>query len=499
MNRTTNAVIPAPVDLEHLEGTGLELKDHLPVTINHPAAHLAAEYFAEQLTVTTGYAAKISETSGEAAASGSGVVLKLLGDDYAPNADGLPGIAAESYQLTVENGQATISADAPAGLQHGVTTLVHLISKTEDAFHVPAVKIEDSPRYSWRGLSVDISRSFIPLDELKEIVDVLADLKYNVLHLHLCDDQGWRLEIKAHPELTATSGKTAVDGGRSGFLTQAEYSELVQYAANRSILTVPEIDVPGHTHALLHALPIADVGRTAPEEYTGIEVGFSELRLDDPTAVSVLTDILIEVAELTPGPWIHIGGDEPLVIPPERYSDSVAVAERLVQEQGKKVIGWNESVRGVQDNNTLIQHWDPRTELPSLVAAARRGHRVIMSPATHVYLDMKYTKDHPFGQEWVGYVEVKDSYEWEPTDNVPNLPAEQIVGVEAAIWTEKIPSREATLSMLLPRLAPIAEVAWSPQAERDLDAIAPRLAAQARRWEGRNWPYHPSPQVDWDA
>ncbi|HLR56284.1 MAG TPA: family 20 glycosylhydrolase, partial [Actinomycetales bacterium] len=233
----------------------------------------------------------------------------------------------------------------------------------------------------------------------------------------------------------------------------------------------------------------------------GIEVGFSELRLDDPTAVSILTDILGEVAELTPGPWLHVGGDEPLVIPGERYATSVATAEKLVRDVGKKAIGWNESVRGVQDTRTVIQHWDYRTELAALANAARQGHRVIMSPAAHVYLDMKYTADYAHGQDWAGLIEVAESYEWDPATNVPNLDANQILGIEATVWTEKIHTREAMLEMLLPRLASIAEIAWSPRLEQDreLAQIAPRLAAQAARWERKDWPFYRSPQVDWSA
>src|SRR5690625_674174 len=494
----TFPVVPAPTKIADGKGSPLILDAEVSVTANSPAAHDAAEYLARALA-EVGIAA--TALTPESAAVGTQIHLRLTSADFELNEDGLPGIAAESYELSITDTGAQISASAPAGLQHGATTVAQLLTKFENAWQLPEREIADSPRYAWRGFSLDIARSFIPLEEIKEIIDVLVDLKYNVLHLHLCDDQGWRLEIRSHPELTTISGETAVEGGRAGFLTQADYAELVEYAAARHILVVPEIDVPGHTHALLHALPLADVGRKAPEPYTGIEVGFSELRLDDPTAVSILTDILAEVAELTPGPWIHIGGDEPLVIPGERYATSVATAEKLVRDSGKKAIGWNEFVRGSQHTETLIQHWDHRTELAALANAARRGHRVIMSPASHVYLDMKYTQDYPHGQDWAGLIEVADSYEWEPSADVPNLNPDQIIGVEATIWTEKIPTREAMIEMLLPRLAPIAEVAWSanPEGERSLGDMEPRLVAQAARWERKGWPFYRSPQVQWSS
>src|SRR5690625_3548923 len=494
----TFPVVPPPTKIATSQGPALRLDAKVSVNYNSDQAQNAALYLINSLAEV---GVEAADAGSDAPSDGVALSLSLTSENYAPNEDGLPGIEAETYQISVTHSGARITASSPAGLQHGVTTLTQLLERPAGTWQIPAVEITDEPRYAWRGLSLDISRSFSPLEEIKEIIDVLVDLKYNVLHLHLCDDQGWRLQIRSHPELTKISGNTAVEGGRSGFLTQADYIELIEYAAARHILVVPEIDVPGHTHALLHALPLADVGRKAPEPYTGIEVGFSELRLDDPTAVFILTDILAEVAELTPGPWIHIGGDEPLVIPGERYATSVATAEKLVRDSGKKAIGWNEFVRGSQHTETLIQHWDHRTELAALANAARRGHRVIMSPASHVYLDMKYTQDYPHGQDWAGLIEVADSYEWDPSTDVPNLNPDQIIGVEATIWTEKIPTREAMLEMLLPRLAPIAEVAWSanPEGERSLGDLEPRLVAQAARWERKGWPFYRSPQVQWSS
>lgn len=490
----TFPVVPAPTKITAQQGPALRIGTEVSVISNSDETKNVENYLAAGLS---DYGIAVGSSAGDE--QSAQISLQLTAGGYEPDADGLPGIAAETYQLAINHTGVTITASAPAGLQHGVTTLLQLFEQPAGTWQLPAVEISDAPRYAWRGLSLDISRSFSPLDEIKEIIDVLVDLKYNVLHLHLCDDQGWRLQIRSHPELTKISGQTAVDGGRKGYLTQDDYRELITYAQQRHVLIVPEIDVPGHTHALLHALPLADVGRKAPDPYTGIEVGFSELRLDDPTALSILTDILTEVVELTPGPWIHVGGDEPLVIPGERYASSVAAAEKLVYDLGKKAIGWNEFVRGAKNTETVIQHWDHRTELPALANAGRRGHRVIMSPATNVYLDMKYTADYEHGQDWAGLIEVADSYEWEPTASVPNLADQQILGVEATIWTEKIHTREVMLEMLLPRLAPIAEVAWSPQpgSDRKLDQIAPRLNALARRWQQKGWPFYRSQQVEW--
>src|SRR5690625_2632783 len=339
----TFPVVPAPTKIADGKGSPLILDAEVSVTANSPAAHDAAEYLARALA-EAGIAA--TALTPESAAVGIQIHLRLTSADFELNEDGLPGIEAESYELSITDTGAQISASAPAGLQHGATTVAQLLTQAEDAWQLPATEITDAPRYAWRGLSLDIARSFSPLEEIKEIIDVLVDLKYNVLHLHLCDDQGWRLQIRSHPELTKISGNTAVEGGRTGFLTQADYTELIDYAAARHILVVPEIDVPGHTHALLHALPLADVGRKAPEPHTGIEAGFSELRLDDPTAVATLTALLPAVRQLTPGPWIHIGGDEPLVIPGARSATPVARAETAGRDSGRTAIGWNEFVRG---------------------------------------------------------------------------------------------------------------------------------------------------------
>src|SRR5690625_4909789 len=492
----TFPVVPAPTKIATSQGPALRLDAKVSVNYNSDQAQNAALYLINSLAEV---GVEAAGAGSDAPSDGVALSLNLTSENYAPNEDGLPGIEAETYQISVTHSGAQITASSPAGLQHGVTTLTQLLEQPAGTWQIPAVEITDEPRYAWRGLSLDISRSFSPVEEIKEIIDVLVDLKYNVLHLHLCDDQGWRLQIRSHPELTKISGATAVEGGRSGYLTQDDYRELIAYASDRHVLIVPEIDVPGHTHALLHALPLADVGRKAPDPYTGIEVGFSEMRLDDPTALSILTDILTEVAELTPGPWLHVGGDEPLVIPGERYAASVAAAEKLVYDLGKKAIGWNEFVRGSKKTETLIQHWDHRTEMAALASGARRGHRVIMSPASNVYLDMKYTEDYEHGQDWAGLIEVADSYEWEPETNVPKLEAEQIIGVEATIWTEKIHMREAMLEMLLPRLAPIAEIAWSPrpEGERALADIEECLVAQAARWERKGWPFYRSQQVQW--
>src|SRR5690625_1222018 len=236
----TFPVVPAPTKIADGKGSSLILDAEVSVTSNSPAAQDAAEYLAQALA-EVGIAA--TALTPESAPVGTQIHLRLTSADFELNADGLPGIAAESYELSITDTGAQISASAPAGLQHGATTVAQLLTKSENAWQLPEGEITDFPRYAWRGFSLDIARSFIPLEEIKEIIDVLVDLKYNVLHLHLCDDQGWRLEIRSHPELTTISGETAVEGGRAGFLTQDDYTDLVEYAAAHNVLIVPEIDV----------------------------------------------------------------------------------------------------------------------------------------------------------------------------------------------------------------------------------------------------------------
>ncbi|MDR2896366.1 MAG: family 20 glycosylhydrolase, partial [Propionibacteriaceae bacterium] len=213
---------------------------------------------------------------------------------------------------------------------------------------------DDQP---WRGFSLDIARSFYPLPVLLRLVDRLAELKLNVFHLHLTDDQGWRIEIPGHPELTDRSGGTAVAGGQSGFLMVADWQALVTYAHTLGIMVVPEIDVPGHTNAALHAIAALNPDGQARPAYDGVDVGFSQLHADLPATKAFLEDVFQALAAMTPGPWIHIGGDECHAMTDEEYTQIVRLVVDIVEQTGKRPIAWQEGALAGLGERLRLQFW----------------------------------------------------------------------------------------------------------------------------------------------
>jgi hexosaminidase len=347
---------------------------------------------------------------------------------------------------------------------------------------------------------LDVARHFFGVADVKRFVDLMALYKLNRLHLHLSDDQGWRIEIKSWPRLTEVGGSTQVGGGPSGYYTQAEYADLVAYAQARYITVVPEIDTPGHTNAALAAYAELNADEQARELYTGTQVGFSTLNVDSAITYQFLDDVIRELAALTPGPVIHIGGDEAAATPHDEYLRFVERIQPIVHKYGKQVAGWEEIGQGTLQPGTLVQYWNtmsPRSR-EFVVRAVAQGARLIVSPASKVYLDMKYTEATPLGLSWAGYVEAQTAYDWDPASFLPGIDAAAIAGVEAALWAETITTFDDIAFMTLPRLASVAEVAWSPAEARNWEEHRQRLAAQAPRWQALDVHYYPSPQVPWE-
>lgn len=392
--------------------------------------------------------------------------------------------AGDGYSLRVSAGDG-FSADLQGAGAAGAAsaTMLQLVELTDG--EVPALEIEDAPRYSWRGLMVDIARHFFGPETLRKVIDLAALYKLNVLHLHLTDDQGWRYEVPRLPELIERSSTSEVDGGPGGFLSVAELAEITAYAAERGITIVGEVDLPGHTAAALHAVPALNESGEAREVYTGTDVGHSTLRLELPETKDFLEDVVAALVDQTPGEFVHVGGDEVRLLRPEEYATFVQHVEALVLRLGKRPVFWQEAAASLQDSRSVVQLWDSNADPAPVVAAARRGHQVILSPGNRAYLDMKYDADTALGLEWAGHVDVRDSYDWDPATLIPGLPPEAIIGVEAALWTETIRTEDDMFSMLLPRLAAIAEVAWSAPEVRDWEAFAEDLPAHTALWESR--------------
>lgn len=406
-------------------------------------------------------------------------------------------LSGEQYRLDVASDRVEVTAGTAEGLMRGLATLHQVLRPYQDTLAAWPVHVEDEPVHGWRGLSVDIARHFFGADDLRVVVDLMAAYKLNVLHLHLSDDQGWRLDLPSHPELAARSGGTAVDGDPGGFFTTEEFEALVAYAAARGVRVVPEIDVPGHVNAALHAVGDLTPSGEPTEEYTGIEVGFSRLHADLPATEPFLQDVFGDVAAVTPGDYVHIGGDEVLTMEHDEYARLVRMASDAVRAAGKQVVGWQEIATTPLEPGTVVQYWDTRMDTAPFVEAARAGARLLMSPGSRAYLDMKYDGDTELGLEWAGHIELRDAYEWEPTTLVPGLPAGSVIGVEAAVWTETLRSLDDLMTMLLPRLAAVAEVAWTPPEQRDWDDFAARVAGHGPYWDAEGLAWYPSPQVDW--
>ncbi|AEI11092.1 beta-N-acetylhexosaminidase [Cellulomonas gilvus] len=420
------------------------------------------------------------------------VRLRLAGDDD----ELLPG--DEAYRLDVARTRVDLLARSTAGLIHAVVTLRQLMTEAADgSWSAPCVHVDDAPRFAWRGLSVDVARHFLGLDALKVVVGLMAHYKLNVLHLHLTDDQGWRLHVPSRPHLARTSSGTAVGGGPGGHYSPSDYADLVHYAAARGIVVVPEIDVPGHVNAATHAYGELNPDGVPTPEYTGIEVGFSRLHADLPATAPFLQAVFTDVAAMTPGEYVHIGGDEVLTMAHDEYATLVGLAAGAVRAAGKKVVGWQEIATVPLEPGTVVQYWDTRADPAPFVAAARAGALLLMSPGSKAYLDMKYDEHTELGLEWAGHIDLRDAYDWEPTTLIEGVPPEAVLGVEAAVWTETIRDLDELTSMLLPRLAAVAEVAWTPPEVRDWADFRERVAAHGPFWDRVGFRWHATRQVDW--
>jgi hexosaminidase len=400
----------------------------------------------------------------------------------------------EGYELGVAPSGIRLVAHAPAGLFYGVQTIRQLVAGKR----VAAVRIRDRPRFGWRGAMLDVARHFRPVRDVKRFVDLIALYKLNRLHLHLSDDQGWRIAISKWPRLATHGGSTQVGGGRGGYYTQRQYSEIVRYAAARFVELVPEIDMPGHVHAALSSYPkLACDGKPTPL-YTGIDVGFSSLCVDKQVTYDFVSDVIGELTRLTPGPFVHVGGDEAGATKPADYLRFMRRVQEIVRSQGKRMIGWEEIGRMKLDPSSVVQHWNPDRARASLSArAAAQGAKVIMSPADHAYLDMKYDASTRPGLTWAGYTSVRDAYAWEPTRQVLGVGAGAVLGVEAPLWSETVQSMADAEYLAFPRLIGIAEIGWSPLRGRSWPDYRTRLGAQGPLLDALGVHYYRSPDVPW--
>lgn len=421
-------------------------------------------------------------------------------------------LPSEWYSLTVEPDRILIAATTEAGLYRGSRALVQLLEQGSDVGSLPCLSITDSPRFPWRGMHLDVVRHFFPVDFVKQYIDLLARYRMNSFHWHLTDDQGWRIEIKSRPKLTEVgawrSGSQVGPYARlefdtvryGGYYTQDEIREVVAYAAARHINVVPEIEMPGHALAALASYPQVGCVGGYYEVNRGWGVFEDVFCAGNDSTFSLLEDVLTEVMDLFPSPYIHIGGDE---CPKEQWKECpkcqarmkaeglkdehelqsyfIQRIEQFVNAKGRKIIGWDEILEGGLAPNAAVMSWRG-TE--GGVAAAKSGHYAVMSPGSHCYFD--HYQGDPANEPLAfgGYTPLQKVYSYEPIPAELNAEeAKYILGAQGNLWTEYILTQEHAEYMALPRMLALAEVLWTPKESRDEADFIRRLEKEFERLE----------------
>ena len=490
-------VVPLPQEITETDGGGFLLTDATSIVYNgDETMKRNAEHLSAYIKEATGLELEVTGT-----AKGNAITLAVeeLGDN------------SEAYRLTVDNKGVNITGDSPAGVFYGIQTLRKSLPVDAEKIQLPAVTVNDYPRFAYRGAHLDVSRHYFTLDSIKRFIDILAMHNLNRFHWHLTDDQGWRIEIKKYPKLTTVAAERdeTVIGRNSGnydgqhygpfFYTQDECREIVKYAAERHITVIPEIDLPGHMQAALAAYPEYGCTGGPYEVWKMWGVSDNVLCAGNDATLSFIDDVLTEVIEVFPSEYIHIGGDEcpktqwekcpkcqarikALGIKgdkkhsAEMYLQSFVInhAEKFLNSKGRQIIGWDEILEGGLAPNATVHSW---RGVEGGIEAAKQGHDCIMSPTTFMYFDYyqtKYTDDEPLAIG--GYVPVEKVYSFEPmNDTLPAEVQKHIIGVQANLWTEYIPTFSHVEYMELPRMAALCEVQWSNPGKKNFEEFKLRL------------------------
>lgn len=496
-NATPLALVPAPRAIE-LHVGAFHLSDGVAVyaRADDAGALAAAERFADLMQRTRHV--RIAVRRGDAPAGAAAIVItrnaRIAGN--------------EAYALHVRPQGVTIAASNDAGLYYGATTLWQMATLTagRGGVDIPAADIEDAPRFAWRGLMLDSARHFQSVTFVKRFIDIMATEKFNVLHWHLTDDQGWRLEIRKYPRLTEIGAwrRPAGEAGRrqpryGGFYTQDEVREIVAYAAARHVTIVPEIEMPGHATAAIVAYPQFGAALHPPMA-VGADWGvYPNLYNTDDATFSFLEDVLTEVMELFPSDYIHVGGDEAVKQQWEANPDvqarmrAAGVANeaalqgwftarigQFLAAHGRRLIGWDEILDGGVPPNATVMSW---RGIDGAVAAARAGHDTVLSPWPLLYFDNRQSGSplEPPGRGRL--LSVRDVYAFDPAPaQLSEADRAHIIGVQANLWSEHMRTEERVEGKAFPRAAAVADLAWGPPGATWTD-FAPRLTAELGRYE----------------
>ena len=489
MDLSMASIIPQPL---RVEATGSSFEITSETSIYSDGDLQTADYLSNLLKPATGFDLDVKPGSSK---KGNNAISLIL-DENANSGN-------EGYILEITNDEINITSKEEHGLFNGIQTLRQLLPPEIEKSNVQSVpwlvatgSITDKPEFGYRGSMLDVSRHFIQVEDVKRLIDLISQYKINNLHLHLSDDQGWRIEIKSWPNLTTHGGSTQVGGGKGGFYTQEQYKDIVQYAASRFITIIPEIDMPGHTNAALSSYPELNCDGKAPKLYTGTEVGFSTLCTDKEIVYEFIDDVIKELSEITPGPYIHIGGDESHVTELKDYIPFIERTAKIVQKYGKKVIGWDEIAHASLPPNSVVHYWNVAENAKKGV---EQNAKVLISPAQKTYLDMQYDSTTHLGLHWAAYIEVDSAYIWDPTELVEGITKENILGVESPLWSETIINMDDIEYMVFPRLICHSEIGWTPKKYRKWDTFKVKLGKHRDRLDFQGVGYYPSKLVPWQS
>ena len=519
-------IIPLPSTYELKPGTFyITGQSSIGIDKSDPEMTALANYFNEEISDATGFSLPVNN---------SGTIIFQLGEHKE--------LGEEGYQLSISSDQLILCAYKHHGIFNGIQSVLQLLppeikSKTVQAdatWSINCIEVTDKPQFAWRGLMLDVSRHFFTKQEVKKFIDQMAEYKYNVFHWHLTDDQGWRLEVKSLPRLTAIGAWRAPRVGNwwerepqlptdslsyGGYYTTEDIREIVEYAQQRYVTIVPEIDIPGHSMAALSAYPEisctggpfhVNVGNTF---YTKIE---NSLCAGNEQTFEVLDSVFAEVARLFPSPYIHIGGDEcykgfwekcskckmrmqkeHLKNLEELQSYFVKRVAAMVQKRGKQVIGWDEILEGGLAPETIVMSW---RGMKGGIEAAKQGHSVIMTPTDHCYLDF-YQGDPTVEPNTYSMLRLQDCYKYQLIPD--SVDASLIMGGQGNLWTESVPHYRQVEYMIWPRALAISETLWTDARLRNWKFFVNRVEQQFERFDrsGVNYArsiYDPIIYPHWD-
>ena len=509
-------IVPQPVSMQIHDGN-FNLSKTTAIVASKNDMHEATMlnvYLKKLYGITLPVKASTAGTS-----QGNAIIFKLLSSGK-----------KDEYNLVVNTNEITISSASNEGLFYGLQTLLQLLPETnegiDNGFSIPAVTIDDYPRFQYRGMHLDVGRHFFGVDFIKKYLDYLAYHKYNTFHWHLTEDQGWRIEIKRYPRLTSVgayrngtiighypgTGNDSIHYG--GFYTQEQIKEVVKYAQDRFITIIPEIEMPGHASAAIAAYPklscfpdqSTEISPRVP--WAGSRVGkqvqqawgvFPDVFCPSEYTFTFIENVLDEVMKLFPSKYIHIGGDEC----PKTYWKKSAFCQKLIKEKnlkdenglqsyfiqrvekylnskGRSIIGWDEILEGGLAPNATVMSW--RGEEGG-IAAAQQNHNVIMTPGKYVYLDHSQQKNSD-SLTIGGYLSLDTVYDYHPIPSeLDTSEAHFVLGAQANVWTEYMSNPQKVEYMIFPRMSALSEVLWSPKAKRNLEEFKEELPDMYKRYQ----------------